>query len=94
MDSLDKIQTWYRKNCNGAWEHQHGISIETIDNPGWCVTISLAESRTDDKKFEAIKIERSDEDWVTCQIQESYFKGYGGPRNLTEILSIFVDWAT
>jgi Immunity protein 53 len=32
---LTQLQSWYVAQCNGDWEHTCGISIETVDNPGW-----------------------------------------------------------
>jgi hypothetical protein len=31
------LEQWYFRQCNGDWEHTHGIIIETLDNPGWAV---------------------------------------------------------
>jgi hypothetical protein len=31
---LPKLQTWYTEECNGDWEHQFGVDIGTLDNPG------------------------------------------------------------
>jgi hypothetical protein len=33
-DVLTQIEQWYKSNCNGLWEHQFGLRIETLDNPG------------------------------------------------------------
>ncbi len=38
---LRKLQNWYAAECDGDWEHQYGIKIDTIDNPGWRVEIEL-----------------------------------------------------
>ncbi|GHB54781.1 hypothetical protein GCM10010331_48120 [Streptomyces xanthochromogenes] len=32
---LDRLQSWYSAQCNGDWEHEWGIKIDTLDNPGW-----------------------------------------------------------
>lgn len=29
------LQKWYKSQCDGDWEHEYGIKIETVDNPGW-----------------------------------------------------------
>ena len=39
---LEWLQDWYLKQCDGGWEHEYGIKIETLDNPGWKVIIDLA----------------------------------------------------
>ena len=40
-DPLTQLQQWYLSNCNGDWEHTYGVSIGTLDNPGWSVKIEL-----------------------------------------------------
>ena len=37
------LQAWYVSQCDGDWEHQNGISISTLDNPGWEVPIDLVD---------------------------------------------------
>lgn len=44
MNVLQEIQSWYISNCNGDWEHSFGVSIDTLDNPGWSVRIDLADT--------------------------------------------------
>jgi hypothetical protein len=33
--TLTWLQAWYAEQCDGDWEHQFGVSVETLDNPGW-----------------------------------------------------------
>lgn len=40
-DVLQWLQNWYISQVDGDWEHQYGVAIETLDNPGWKVTIDL-----------------------------------------------------
>ena len=39
---MDFLQRWYAEQCNGDWEHEFGIKIETLDNPGWNLEIDLS----------------------------------------------------
>jgi hypothetical protein len=39
---IQGLQNWYLAKCDGDWEHEFGISIETLDNSGWMVTIDLS----------------------------------------------------
>jgi hypothetical protein len=41
MDIIARLQNWYAAQCDGNWEHAWGIKIDTLDNPGWTVTIYL-----------------------------------------------------
>lgn len=92
---LARLQAWYRATCNGDWEHQHGIAIETLDNPGWHVRIDVAGTELANSPFERIEIQRDDEnDWMTCWAEDSLFQGTAGPGNLEELLGAFLDWAS
>lgn len=91
-NNLHWLLEWYFRKCDGDWEHGNGIKIGTIDNPGWYLKINLGETELKDKKFQVIDINRSDNDWIYCSINEYVFEGFGGPFNLPEIIQIFRDW--
>jgi len=59
MSTVQELQTWYQAQCNGKWEHTCGVKIETLDNPGWSLTIDLAETNLSGRSF--TKIDRSSE---------------------------------
>ena len=97
MDLLQRIQRWYTLNCNGDWEHSyglsiwHGISIQTLDNPGWIVDIDLQETCLQDALLPYSLTDRSPADWVGYSTEDGKFKAAGGPENLSEILAYFLD---
>ncbi|MET9563851.1 Imm53 family immunity protein [Streptomyces tauricus] len=33
------MQNWYAQQCDGDWEHEWGVEIAMLDNPGWNVSI-------------------------------------------------------
>ncbi|MCE4544322.1 MULTISPECIES: immunity 53 family protein [unclassified Caballeronia] len=88
MNLIDVLQSWYASQCDDAWEHSFGVEIANIDNPGWKVKITGATAR----KLTNVSLERSETDWITVQTTETEFNGYGGPRNLQELLTLAVDW--
>jgi hypothetical protein len=92
-DNLVWLLQWYYNQCDGDWEHGNGIRITTIDNPGWFIKISLEETGLQNKSFQKIRIDRSENDWLRCFVDKEVFEGAGGPFNLPEILQIFRDWA-
>jgi hypothetical protein len=51
MNEITRLQNWYKSQCNGDWEHQHGISITSCDNPGWWVKVDLASTPLETKSF-------------------------------------------
>ena len=54
MHTLLEIQNWFREQCDGMWENDNGIKIETCDNPGWWVQISLKDTKLENKSFEPV----------------------------------------
>ncbi|MFP9468948.1 immunity 53 family protein [Pectobacterium brasiliense] len=94
MNELQEIQRWYQAQCNGKWEHAFGISIDTLDNPGWRVKIDLAETSLTDKPFTATSRGKHPEgsDWIFCKTEKLQFIGFCGVGNLAELLTIFLNW--
>ncbi len=90
---LDALQSWYENQCDGEWEHQYGVKIETLDNPGWAVEIDLIGTKLSDRVLAETIEERSATDWIRCFAGSGQFKGFGGPRNLVEIIERFLAWA-
>lgn len=91
--TLGRLQDWFASCTNGEWEHRYGIVIRTLDNPGWAVSLDLANTRLQDREFIEANVDRTPTDWFRCRIEGTVFRGYGGPANLEEILGIFLDWA-
>jgi len=90
---LSWIQEWFVTNCDGDWEHDKNLVIETIDNPGWSVFINLTGTYLENKSFKLIEINRSESDWIYCAVKKNKFESAGGSKNLIEILQIFQVWA-
>lgn len=90
--TIQELQSWYQDHCDGDWEHQQGIKIETLDNPGWSVEIDLAGTEHSKVSFTPIREDRSDDDWVDCRVEKTKFLGRGGPGNLEEVLACFLSW--
>ena len=84
---------WFANQCDGDWEHEYGIHIGTLDNPGWRLKISLIGTILENKKFKKIAIERSETDWIFCLIENGHFEAACGLFNLSEGLKIFHNWA-
>jgi Immunity protein 53 len=87
---LDALESWFKAQCDGDWEHSYGLSIESIDNPGWHVEIDLTETALASVELPFSRIERSESDWVQFEILAGKFTGSGGVGNLTEVLRQFI----
>ena len=88
--ALSRFQEWYQNQCDGDWEHSYGIKIETLDNPGWLVTIDLKDTAWEQLAASRKIVERSATDWVQTEIAENKFIGSGGALNLEEVMELFL----
>lgn len=98
MNTFNELQNWFQSQCDGEWEHQNGIKIETCDNPGWWVKIDLKGTPLLQKQYEPVKrgnIESNDPQppWLHCHVEGGVFHGAGDPSTLEEILVTFLKWA-
>lgn len=91
MELLQRLQRWYTINCDGDWEYGYPISITTVSNPGWVVTIPLQDTCLQNASLDDFSEQRTTTDWVDYFVRDGSFKGNGGPENLTEILAYFLD---
>ena len=93
MEILEDIQRWYTAQCDGDWEHGFGLSIQTLDNPGWSVKINLEDTLLENLPFEPIRVDNGSGTWLSCLVNERFFVGHGDPSQLSRILEIFLSWA-
>ena len=92
MDPLSALQSWYLAQCDGDWEHQYGVEIGTFDNPGWGLKIDLCGTDAEGRTFDRVKIERTENDWISCWVEKNEFHAVSGPQNLEEGIGIFLRW--
>lgn len=97
MDStLTRIQAWYAAQCDGDWEHGYGIHIETLDNPGWRISINLEGTDLESRPFGPVEHGLEDDsttDWHRIWIENNRFEGAGDPTKLVFMLEQFLAWA-
>jgi len=92
-DELGWLQHWYLSQCDGDWEHQYGIEITNIDNPGWRFVVDLADTDLEDIPFETKRHQLNSEDeWWICEVKNKQFVAHCGPRNLKDVIQVFRSW--
>ena len=89
---LPGLERWYQSHCNDDWEHQYGITIETLDNPGWKVKIDLKGTKAEKRTLDWVKVDRSENNWIHYRVKKFQFELACGALNLSEGLDIFLDW--
>ncbi|MFI1585307.1 immunity 53 family protein [Embleya sp. NPDC020630] len=91
---LDWLQDWYARQCDGDWEHEWGVRIATLDNPGWTIEIDLEETALEGCAYPRRIVDRDPRDWVRAWTADGKFHVDCGSRNLVEGLTLFRDWAS
>lgn len=87
------LQGWYAAQCDEDWEHEWGVTIDTLDNPGWSVRIDLKGTSLEGHDCTRHDLRRSRNDWVTVGTSDMTFHAECGPGNLSEALTLFRSWA-
>jgi Immunity protein 53 len=93
MAILSELETWFQQMCNGDWEHTNGIKLETVDNPGWMLTIEIRDTPLYGRPFQIVAERVSESDWLHCAVTDGVFRGSGGIGRLERIIAIFLRWA-
>ena len=87
------LQQWYQDYCNGDWEHDRRIHFRNVDSPGWSLIINVEDTDLEYANFQQIKIDRSKQDWIFCEVKDMQFEAKCGVESLPEVLRIFRHWA-
>jgi hypothetical protein len=92
MESFSLLERWYSYQCDGDWEHQYGVHIGTLDNPGWTLKIDLCGTDAEGCTLDRVKIERAEGNWIHYWVEKNQFQARMGPQNLTEGIETFFEW--
>ena len=94
MDNIvDWLQNWTMSQIDGDWEHEQGISIGMLDNPGWILSADI--SNYGDFLTETKPLGRdNDVDWIDFEIRVIaktyvYIEIFGDISKLNKILYSF-----
>lgn len=87
------LQDWTKSQIDGDWEHELGISISMLDNPGWILSADI--SNYGDFLTETKPLGRdNDVDWIDFEIRVIaktyvYIEIFGDISKLNKILYSF-----
>ena len=89
VSEIEFLESWYRSHCDGDWEHEFGLELGTLDNPGWRLEIDLIETELEGRTFDRRSTRRSEDDWLDVWSDGSKFHAAAGPSNLAEAIVTF-----
>ncbi|WP_410652829.1 Imm53 family immunity protein [Amycolatopsis sp. cmx-4-54] len=87
--SFEFLQSWYADQCNGDWEHEFGIKISTLDNPGWHVVVDILETDLEGRKVERSESEPGAEGWIWSRSDGEKYTSACDPTSLAKALFWF-----
>jgi hypothetical protein len=87
------LQRWYSRQCDGDWEHSFGVRIDTLDNPGWTVTIDLEGTGLENRTFDGIAEDIDGPSWIRCHAGSGKFEAACSPGMLSNVVARFLIWA-
>jgi hypothetical protein len=90
---FDHLQRWYRDHCDGEWEHEFGIRLATLDNPGWSVEVDLVGTRLEGHVMERSRTADAAGSWMFVCSTGQMFQASCDPLSLTAVLAAFQRFA-
>ncbi|MDX1969848.1 MAG: Imm53 family immunity protein [Planctomycetaceae bacterium] len=95
MLHFTNLMAWYQAQCNGSWEHHYGIKLQSLDNPGWQLTVDLIHTDLQGRRMADIA-EGCGPDghprsprWICCLVRENQFRGVCDPTQVERLLQAF-----
>lgn len=85
----DWLQQWAAEQVDGDWEHEMGITLAMLDNPGWDFNVDLVNYEKHLQDIPYVLVKDSSDDWLGYKIQNSYLNIVGDLGKLSCILAFF-----
>ncbi|MEM7247389.1 MAG: immunity 53 family protein [Acidobacteriota bacterium] len=93
MSTVTELQEWFARQCDGEWEKGGGIVIESLENPGWSVTVDIVGTPLARRNFKTFRDNYDhDTDWLICRMKEDCFEAACGPLRLEDVLEKLLEW--
>lgn len=93
-DLLRFLQGWYLEQCDGDWEHEFGIRIDNLDNPGWSIAVDLTGTPIEGTALAYTRLNEDLQDWVHAWSDGRTFEAATGPLGLLPALQVFRNFAS
>ncbi len=87
------LQDWTKSQIDGDWEHELGISISMLDNPGWILSADISNYGEFLKETKPLGRD-NDVDWIDFEVRVIaktyvYIEIFGDISKLNKILYSF-----
>lgn len=95
MVDFSELIAWYQSHCDDSWEHQHGVRLETLDNPGWLLTVDLIHTELEGHRMAPIQEGINPAGtplaprWLHCYVSGNQFRGACDPTQVARLFRAF-----
>ncbi len=97
INDLEWLETWYRQQCNGDWEHRKGMLLQPLRSygrHGWQLQIELHDTTAAGSAPRRMALCAIDgatpRMWLRCTLSSHRFKGEGA--DVEELVAVFRNW--
>lgn len=92
--TLKFLTDWFVQRCDGEWEHDTGIRIATLDNPGWAIDIRIAETDLEGVTVDWVRADLTENRWLHWRSTGIMFEARCGAGDLEWALEAFREFAS
>jgi Immunity protein 53 len=92
-EGLGALQAWFAAHCDGNWEQEYGVTIGTVEDPGWELRVDVVGTPLAGSELLRERTVRTAENWFEARCDGYTFHAVGGPHNLDELLDSFMSFA-
>jgi Immunity protein 53 len=87
---VQRLESWYERQCNGEWEHGWGIDIGTFAVPKWHFAVELRDTKLEwhRTKWEEVRVDR--DDWHCFRFTSGSYESIGTLASLPRMIGDFL----
>jgi hypothetical protein len=89
VSDIEWIEKWFKKHCDGDWEHENIFRIESISNPGWSLTVDLSETPLESYNFDSGLVTNGEGDFYWIKVGNGKFDAFGDVSKLGFLIKSF-----
>ena len=96
---MNDLSAWFAHRCDGVWEQSRGVTIQTLDNPGWMLEVNVGAEVPDQLVFISgtppgpSNGNIAEGEWTDCRIRGGKFVGASDAAGLRRLLEGFLEWS-
>ncbi|MFC8678486.1 Imm53 family immunity protein [Streptomyces griseorubiginosus] len=80
---------WYQSQCDGDWEHEYGVRLASLDNPGWTLEVDLQETDAEGRLMPKRRTDDEQGKWLVAWSDGERFRASCDPGSLEEMVRLF-----